>query len=151
MVGGKLLHGLVHPEFGHMRIPHDSVTDPFPGVCPYHGDCWEGLASGRAVEARWGRPAAELADDAVWELQARYLALGLVSVICVLSPERIVLGGGVMARRGLLPLVRHAVKELMNGYLDQAAMNEGIGDFITLPALGSKAGMLGAIALAETA
>jgi fructokinase len=151
MVGGKLLHGLVHPEFGHMRIPHDSIADPFPGVCPYHGDCWEGLASGRAVEARWGRPAAELADDVVWELQARYLALGLVCVICVLSPERIVLGGGVMARPGLLPLVRHAVKELMNGYLDQTAMNEGIADFITLPALGSRAGMLGAIALAETA
>jgi fructokinase len=151
MVGGKLLHGLVHPEFGHMRIPHDSAADPFPGVCPYHGDCWEGLASGRAVEARWGRPATELADDGVWELQARYLALGLVGVICVLSPERIVLGGGVMARPGLLPLVRHAVKELMNGYLDQVAMNEGIADFITPPALGSRAGMLGAIALAETA
>jgi fructokinase len=151
MVGGKLLHGLVHPEFGHMRIPHDRDADPFPGVCPYHGDCWEGLASGRAVEARWGRPAEELTADEVWELQARYLALGLVCVICVLSPERIVMGGGVMARPGLLPLVRHAVTELMNGYLDQAAMSVGIADFITPPALGSRAGMLGAIALAETA
>ena len=151
MVGGKLLHGLVHPEFGHMRIPHDRDADPFPGVCPYHGDCWEGLASGRAVEARWGRPAAELADAEVWELQARYLALGLVCVICVLSPERIVMGGGVMTRPGLLPRVRYAVTELMNGYLDQTSMSDGIADFITLPALGSKAGMLGAIALAETA
>jgi fructokinase len=151
MVGGKLLHGLVHPEFGHMRIPHDRDADPFPGVCPYHGDCWEGLASGRAMEARWGRPAAELADARVWELQARYLALGLVCVICVLSPERVVMGGGVMTRPGLLPLVRHAVTEVMNGYLDQAAMSEGIADYITPPALGSKAGMLGAIALAETA
>jgi fructokinase len=151
MVGGKLLHGLVHPEFGHMRIPHDRDADPFPGVCPYHGDCWEGLASGRAVEARWGRPAEELSDEKVWELQARYLALGLVCVICVLSPERIVMGGGVMTRPGLLPLVRHAVTELMNGYLEQTAMNEGIADYITPPALGSKAGMLGAIALAETA
>ena len=71
MVGGTLVHGLVHPEFGHMRIPHDRDADPFPGVCPYHGDCWEGLASGRAVEARWGRPASELDDDAVWQLQAR--------------------------------------------------------------------------------
>ena len=149
MVGGKLLHGLVHPEFGHMRIPHDRAADPFPGVCPYHGDCWEGLASGRAVEARWGRPAEELADPKVWELQARYLALGLVCVICVLSPERIVIGGGVMTRPELLPLVRYAVTELMNGYLDQASMSDGIADFITLPALGSKAGMLGAIALAE--
>ncbi len=95
MVAGTLLHGLVHPEFGHMRIPHDRVADPFPGVCPYHGDCWEGLASGRAVEARWGRAPAELADDAVWELEARYLALGLVCVLSVLSPERIVIGGGL--------------------------------------------------------
>ena len=87
MARGKLLHGLVHPEFGHLRIPHDLEADPFPGVCPYHGDCWEGLASGPAIAARWGRPAAELAgDEAVWELEARYLALGLVSVICVLSP-----------------------------------------------------------------
>jgi fructokinase len=151
MVGGKLLHGLVHPEFGHMRIPHDRDVDPFPGVCPFHGDCWEGLASGRAVEARWGRPAEELSGNEVWELQARYLALGLVCVICVLSPERIVMGGGVMTRPGLLRLVRHAVTEVMNGYLDQAAMSEGIADYITPPALGSKAGMLGAIALAETA
>ncbi len=151
MVGGKLLHGLVHPEFGHMRIPHDRDVDPFPGVCPYHGDCWEGLASGRAVEARWGRPAEELSGEEVWELQAHYLALGLVCVICVLSPERIVMGGGVMTRPGLLPLVRHAVTEVMNGYLDQTAMSEGIADYITPPELGSKAGMLGAIALAETA
>jgi fructokinase len=151
MVGGKLMHGLVHPEFGHLRIPHDRVADPFSGVCPYHGDCWEGLASGRAVEARWGQPAAELADEGAWELQAWYLALGLVSVICVLSPERIVIGGGVMARAGLLPLARYAVTELMNGYLDQTSMSDGIADFITVPALGSKAGMLGAIALAESA
>jgi fructokinase len=151
MVGGNLLHGLVHPEFGHMRIPHDRAADPFPGVCPYHGDCWEGLASGRAVEARWGQPAAELADDAVWELEARYIALGLVCVICVLSPERIIVGGGVMTRTGLLPRVQRAVTELMNGYLDQTAMSEDIAEYITLPALGSRAGMLGAIALAETA
>ena len=151
MVGGKLLHGLVHPEFGHMRIPHDRDADPFPGVCPYHGDCWEGLASGRAVEARWGQPAAELVDDAVWELEARYLALGLVCVICVLSPERIVIGGGVMTRPGLLARVRHAVHELMNGYLEHPSMCETIADYITLPALGSKAGMLGAIALAGSA
>jgi fructokinase len=151
MVGGKLLHGLVHPEFGHMRIPHESDADPFPGVCPYHGDCWEGLASGRAVEARWGRPAVELTDSTVWELQARYLALGIVCVICVLSPERIVIGGGVMTRPGLLALVRHAVHELMNGYLEHPSMRETIADYITFPVLGSKAGMLGAIALAEMA
>jgi fructokinase len=142
MAGGRLLHGLLHPEFGHMRIPHDGGRDPFEGVCPYHGDCWEGLASGRAIEARWGRPAVELdADEAVWMLQAHYLALGLVSVICVLSPERILLGGGVMRRPGLLPLVHREVEGLMNGYQETAT--------IMLPALAPRSGVLGAIALAE--
>src|SRR5215216_2447974 len=85
MARGRLLHGLVHPEFGHVRIPHDRDADPFEGVCPYHGDCLEGLASAVAIERRWGRPAHELDGDArVWELEALYLALGLVSVICVL-------------------------------------------------------------------
>jgi fructokinase len=149
MLGGKLLHGRVHPEFGHLRIPHDWQTDPFPGACPYHGDCWEGLASGRAIAARWGRPAAELSNAAAWELQARYLALGLVSVTCVLSPERIVLGGGVMTRPELLGLVHHEVVALMNGYLDAGTSADGIAGYITLPALGSRAGVLGAIALAE--
>jgi fructokinase len=151
MARGKLLHGLVHPEFGHMRVPHDREVDPFDGVCPYHGDCWEGLASGRALEARWGRAAVELAGvEAVWQLEARYLALGLVSVICVLSPERIVLGGGLMSEPELLPLVQREVSTLMNGYLDAAALGEGIADYIMLPGLGSRSGVLGAIALAET-
>ncbi len=152
MAGGKLLHGLLHPEFGHMRIPHDLDADPFPGVCPYHGDCWEGLASGLAIEARWGRPATALdGDQAVWELEARYLALGLVSVICVLSPERIVIGGGVAHHNGLLALVRRDVLVLMNGYLEARAVSDEIDDYITLPKLGMRAGVIGAIALAETA
>ena len=150
MARGKLLHGLVHPEFGHMRIPHDRDADPFPGACPYHGDCWEGLASGRAIEARWGRAASELTDEAVWQLEARYLALGLVAVICVLSPERIVIGGGVMSRVELLPLVQREVGALLNGYLETPAVRDGIGDYITLPALGPRSGVLGAIALAQT-
>jgi fructokinase len=150
MAGGNLLHGLVHPEFGHMRIPHDREADPFAGACPYHGDCWEGLASGRAIEERWGRPAAEVADEAAWRLEARYLALGLVCVICVLSPQRIVIGGGVMAEPRLLPLVQGEIVELMNGYLDAPAMGDAISDYVTLPALGSRAGVLGAIALAQT-
>jgi len=149
MAGGKLLHGLVHPEFGHLRIPHDREADPFPGVCPYHGDCWEGLASGRAFEARWGRPPGELEDEAVWTLEAGYLALGLVCVICVLSPQRIVIGGGVMRRTGLLELVHGQVTRLMNGYVDDASLGDRIGEYITLPRLGSRSGVLGAIALAQ--
>jgi fructokinase len=144
MAGGTLLHGLVHPEFGHMRIPHDHERDPFDGVCPYHGDCWEGLASGRAIEARWGRPADELDGEAeVWALQAHYLALGLVSVICVLSPEQILIGGGVMSHPKLLSLVHGEVQTLMNGYQKAAE--------ITLPGLAPRSGVLGAIALAQTA
>jgi fructokinase len=150
LAGGNLLHGLLHPEFGHMRIPHDFERDPFEGVCPYHGDCWEGLASGRAIEARWGKPAEELDDEpAVWELEAHYLALGLVSVMCVLSPERIVVGGGVARPDALLPLVQREVLSLMNGYLDSTVVRDRISDYITPPALGARAGVLGAIALAE--
>jgi fructokinase len=142
IVDGKLLHGLVHPEFGHLRIPHDLDADPFAGTCPYHGDCWEGLASGPALERRFGVPAAELEDDAAWALEARYLALGLVAVISILSPERIVLGGGIMEHAPLLPLVREQVAALLNGYVE-------LPDVVP-PALGSRAGVLGAIALAQT-
>jgi fructokinase len=150
MAGGNLLHGLLHPEFGHIRIPHDTTADPFPGVCPYHGDCWEGLASGRAIEARWGQPPEELAGkDEVWELEARYVALGLVCVTCVLSPQRIVIGGGVGTAPDLLSRVRPQVVALLNGYLNTAAVGDGIADYIVPPALGPRSGVLGAIALAE--
>ena len=148
MAGGRLLHGLVHPEFGHLRIPHDRAADPFEGACPYHGDCWEGLASGRALEARWGRPAEEIDDEAAWQLEARYLALGFVSVVCVLSPERIVLGGGVASRLGLIELVRAELAALLNGYLDAPLLRDDIHSFLVRPRLGNRAGVLGAIALA---
>jgi fructokinase len=143
MAGGKLVHGLIHPEFGHLRIPHDVDADPFPGSCPYHGDCWEGLASGTAVEARWGAPAAEIRDPAAWALEARYLALGLVAVISILSPQRIIIGGGVSHVPNILPQVQEEIVALMDGYLERTAL-------VTLPALGSHAGVLGAIALAES-
>ena len=148
MARGMLLRGLVHPEVGHIRIPHDRERDPFTGVCPYHGDCWEGLASGHAIEARWGRPPPELVDRDAWALEAHYLALGLVAVICVLSPERIVIGGGVMRAPGLLPLVQSEVTELLGGYLETPALGDEIAEYITLPRLGSRSGVLGAIALA---
>ena len=143
IAGGSIVHGLLHPEFGHMRIPHDLDVDPFPGACPFHGDCWEGLAAGPAIEARWGRPPRELgAEDPAWLLEARYVALGLVNVVAVLSPERIVLGGGVMDVPGLLALVRTEVDALLAGY----AATE-----IVPPGLGPLSGVLGAIALALSA
>jgi fructokinase len=150
MVGGQLIHGLLHPEMGHFRVPHDRERDPFDGVCPYHGDCLEGLATGPALEARWGRPAEKLpVHHPAWELEADYLALGLVSIICILSPQRVILGGGVMKQRHLFPLVRRRVQELLNGYLQAPAILDRIDDYIVPPALGSRAGVLGAIALAR--
>jgi fructokinase len=151
LVNGELLHGLMHPEFGHLRIPHDWSADPFAGTCPYHGDCWEGLAAGPAIEARWGAPPEELDSAEVWALEARYLALGLVSVISVLSPQRVVLGGGVMRAPALLSLVREEVRSLVNGYLDAAALGTEIESYLVAPGLDGRSGVLGALALAGAA
>lgn len=150
MSGGRLMHGLVHPEMGHIRIPHDFRRDPFPGHCPFHGDCLEGLAAGPAIAARWGRPADELpADHPAWELQAHYLALAVVNFICTLSPQRIIVGGGVMQQPRLLPAIRDHVLELLAGYVQSPAVTESIDAFIVEPELGERAGILGAIALAQ--
>jgi len=152
MVGGRLMHGLVHPEMGHMRLPHDGEADPFRGICPYHGDCLEGLACGPALEARWGQPAQTLPPDhPAWPLQARYLALALVNLICTLSPQRIIMGGGVMKQQRLFPLIRAEVQTLLNGYVQAPEILEEIDRYIVPPVLGDRAGVLGAIALAERA
>jgi fructokinase len=149
MVAGRLLHGLVHPEMGHVLIPHDRAWDPFQGVCPYHGDCLEGLASGPALAARWGQKGETLpADHPAWVLEAHYLALGLVNLIAVLSPQRILLGGGVMRQEQLFPLVRQSVQALLNRYIQTPAILEGIQAYVAPPGLGSRAGVLGAVALA---
>jgi fructokinase len=151
VVNGRLVHGLLHPELGHMRIPHDRVEDPFPGSCPYHGDCFEGLASGEAMRQRWGHGAHELTDDEPWKLEAQYLAFGLVNVIYALSPERIILGGGVMKEPTLLSRVKERLRELLAGYFDAPEFKDAIGDFVVRPGLGDRAGVLGAIALAQDA
>lgn len=152
MVAGNLLHGLVHPEMGHIRVPHDRDRDPFEGTCPFHGDCLEGLASGPAIEARWGAPGEDLpADHPAWPLEARYLALGLMAIVCILSPQRIILGGGVMKRSFLLAMVRSELQDLLNGYIQATAITEEIDATVVPPALGDQAGVLGAIALAARA
>jgi fructokinase len=151
MVNGRLMHGLVHPETGHMRVPHDRARDPFAGVCPYHGDCLEGLASGEALRQRWGMPGEQLGDRAAWELEAEYLALGIVNLVCACSPQRIILGGGVMRQPVLLPLIRRRVHELLAGYIAAPELAESIDDFIVAPALGERAGLIGAIELARDA
>jgi len=151
MVNGRLLHGLLHPEMGHIRIPHDWRADPFPGLCPYHGDCLEGLASGPALEARWGKPAHTLpADHPAWPLAAGYLALGLVTFICTLVPQRIIMGGGILHQEHVFPRVRYEVQQLLNNYLQVSELHAQLDDYIVPPALGDQAGVLGAIALAHT-
>ena len=136
ILSGQLLHGASHPEMGHIRIPHDS----FPGICPFHGNCLEGLASGPAIEARWGKPAQELPPDhPAWQLEAQYLAAAIANFTCILSPELVLLGGGVMRQSTLFPLIRREVARLVAGYV---AVPE-----IQPPALGQRAGVLGALAL----
>jgi fructokinase len=150
MVNGRLMHGLIHPEMGHVRLPHDWAADPFAGACPYHGDCLEGMAAGPALEKRWGQRAETLpADHPAWALEAHYLALGLVNFICTLSPQRIIMGGGVMEQPQLFPLIRRKTQELLNGYVQSPEILERIGQYIVPPSLGNRAGVLGAIALAE--
>jgi fructokinase len=152
MVNGKLLHGLIHPEMGHIPLPHDLVKDPFTGTCPFHGDCFEGLASGTAIEKRWGEKAEDLpVMHPAWELEAQYIALALTSYIYTLSPQKIVIGGGVVQRASLLPLVRQKVKVLINDYLQSMDITQNIDDYIVLPGLGNRSGVLGALALAEQA
>lgn len=152
MVNGRLLHGLVHPEMGHQLLRRDKDADPFEGICPYHGDCWEGLASGPAIGERWGKPAQELSPDhPAWKLEAHYIALALENVITILSPQRIILGGGVMGQEQLFPMIRQKVQTLLNGYVQHDAILENIDSFIVPPELGNQAGVLGAMALGETA
>jgi fructokinase len=150
MVHGRMLHGLLHPEMGHIRLPHDWQTDPFPGHCPFHGDCLEGLAAGPAIEARWGQAGATLAPHhPAWALEARYLALALTTFICTLAPQRIIVGGGVMQQSHLFPHVRQEVQRLLNDYVQLPALREHLHHYIVPPALGTRAGVLGALALAQ--
>jgi fructokinase len=144
IANGRLVYGIRHPEMGHVRVPHDRVRDPYSGCCPFHCDCLEGLACGPAIEARWGRPSKELPlDHPAWALEAHYLSLAVNNWACVLSPESIILGGGVMRQPQLFEMIRAAFETLLNGYMPASA--------IVPPLLGGRSGILGAIALAEAA
>ena len=150
LVNGQPLHGLLHPEVGHIRIPHDWAADPYPGCCPYHGDCLEGLANGPALDGRWKQRGETLpADHPAWALEAQYLALALVNFICTLSPQRVIMGGGVMHQAHLFPLIRQEVKRLINGYIESPMILEHIDQYIVPPGLGDRCGVLGAIAQAQ--
>jgi len=144
----RTLQGLIHPEMGHVRVQR-MPEDDFDGVCPFHGNhCVEGLASGPALAARWGCPAPEMPPDHVgWLWQVDYLAQALVNMIVVLSPECVVLGGGVMKQAHLFPPLRMRVRDLLNGYLESPKILEANQDYIVPPGLGDSAGLLGALAL----
>lgn len=146
---GKPLLGLLTPEMGHLRIPHSRELDPFNGSCPFHGDCFEGLASGPAIEKRLGLMGANVPEtDAFWDIEADYIASAVINYILVLSPKKIILGGGVMQRQFLFAKIRHRVRELLNGYVASKSVLENIEDYIVPPGLGNQSGSLGAIALA---
>lgn len=152
IVNGKPVHGLVHEEMGHVRIPHDTAQDPFEGNCPYHGDCFEGLASGPAIKARWGKPAELLEEShSAWGLEAQYIAYALHNTICTLSPQKIILGGGVMQQRHLFPLIQKRLALSLHEYVQHPMLLDRLDEYIVSPILGNRAGALGALAMAKFA
>ncbi len=152
VIEGKLVHGLVHPELGHMLLRQES-NDPAPdGFCPYHKGCLEGLAAGPAIEKRWGTKAQNLpVGHEAWNLEAAYLAQMCVNAICAFSPEKIILGGGVMQQKHLFPLIHQKTLALLNGYVQAKEILESIETFIVEPGLGTRSGATGALLLAKQA
>ena len=156
IIGGTPLHGLLHPEMGHIAVPRarDAAgnRDEFAGICPFHGDCMEGMAAGGALAARAGRSADDLApDDPVWELEAHYLAAGLAQHVLVLSPQRIVLGGGVLQQQHLLPRIRAALRAQLRSYIARPQVDTDVSSYVVAPYFGDEAGLAGAFALAMSA
>lgn len=152
IVAGSVVHGMVHPEMGHVRVPREP-DDDFGGVCRFHGAlCWEGMASGPALRARWGKPAEELpAEHPAWDLEARYLASGIASIVLTLSPHRIILAGGVMQSAERVALTRRYLLAALGGYVGDARLTEHSDQYLVMPGLGSRSGIAGALVLAERA
>lgn len=150
VVEGRPLHGLLHPELGHLR-PRRHRLDAFEGVCPYHGDCFEGLASGFAMAARRSRPGEVPADALLDEIQADYLGQLCAAIVLAVSPQRIVLGGGVMQQAGLFAPLRSRMQHWLGGYLDRPQLGQGLDQYVVPPGLGTDSGILGALLLAQKA
>lgn len=149
LVHGRPVHGLVHPEMGHLRVPRIEDDRDFPGTCPYHGDCLEGLASGPALAARWEQPAETLPPDhPAWEMEAAYLASALCNLVFTLSPERIILGGGVMQAPRLIDSIRFHLSASLGGYGASPVLRGSLEQYVVTPGLGQRAGVLGALSMA---
>jgi fructokinase len=142
--GGHLVHGALHPEFGHLKVPR-RAGDDFAGVCPFHGDCLEGMASGPAIAQRWGKPADQLpAEHPAWDLQAWYLAQGVLALLAIVSPSRVIVGGGVSQAEGLHDKINEKLLELAAGYFPPLLG----GAYVVAPELGQEAGIRGALLIA---
>lgn len=149
LIDGIPLTGLSALEMGHINIPHDFQKDPFEGNCPFHGDCFEGLAAGPAILSRIGKRGETVSDNnPYWLIEAEYIASALVNYVLTLSPRIIVLGGGVMQRKFLYDIVRKKVCEILNGYLKFDILTKNINKYIVPPSLGKYSGVLGAISMA---
>lgn len=149
IIDGKPLSGLSILEMGHIHIPHRWEIDPFEGICPYHRDCFEGLASGYAIEHRFGQRGETLPDHhPFWEIEAEHISHALVNYIFTLSPRKIVVGGGVMQRSFLFPMIRNNVRAMINNYLQFDILLDRMEEYIVPPQLGKYSGVLGAIAMA---
>jgi fructokinase len=153
LIGGRLMHGLLHPEMGHLLLPREPDDRDFGGSCPFHGaDCWEGVASGPALGLRVGGSAEGLpSDHPLWDLEARYVASALATLVLVLSPERLILGGGVMQVPGLLERTRGLLLRRLSGYVRAEAVLERSEEYVVAPGLGERSGIVGALGLAEAA
>lgn len=151
LVNGEPIHGLVHTEMGHFALRRHP-NDTYEGFCAYHKDCFEGLACGPAIQARWGVPADKLpTDHPAWDMEAHYLAQAICNTVYAISPQRVILGGGVMHQMHLFPLVRQKTLEMLKGYVQSPAITEHIESFIVPPGLGDDAGIVGALELARRA
>lgn len=152
VVEGKLIHGLSHPEMGHIMLRRHK-DDHYAGGCPFHGDCLEGLAAGPAIVKRWNvEHGSDLdATHPAWDMEAYYLAQALMNYILIVSPEKIIMGGGVMKQKQLFPLITEKLQALLNGYVQHPYLDQNISDYIVAPSLGDNAGLTGAIALAQLA
>ena len=151
VVEGNIVHGLLHPEMGHIGVKRHP-EDNYRGRCPFHTDCLEGMASGPAMEERWGVKGYELSENhRAWKMEAYYLAQALVNYILILSPEKIIMGGGVMKQGRLFPLIRQEVKKLLNGYIAKKEILENIDEYIVPPLLEEDAGICGGLSLAMEA
>lgn len=147
LVNGKLVHGMLHPEMGHIIIKRHP-KDTYKGKCPFHSDCFEGLASGPSLKERWGKEGKNISEEHIaWDIEAFYIAQGIVNFILTLSPEKIILGGGVMKQSQLFPKIRREVVLLLKDYLQTNEILIDMDNYILAPKLGENAGLLGALAL----